>query len=67
LAILPGALRAWREEESRRLKRVAADQALSLQMLKEMLGKRVVAMEQRRTILDPVLVTAEGERCACRC
>jgi hypothetical protein len=24
-------------------------------------------MEQRRTILDPVLVTAEHNRCACRC
>ena len=34
------------EEESRRLKRVVADQALNLQVLKDVLGKNWATMEQ---------------------
>ncbi len=55
------------EEEHRALKRVVADQALIIQVLKDVAGKGVVTPEQRRTVVAHVCTTVEvSERAACR-
>ena len=55
------------EEESRQLKRLVADQALNLQVVKDLLGKKVVTPEQRRTVVEHAMQSAGlSERQACR-
>lgn len=61
------------EEENRRLKKLVADQALNLQVLKEAVGKRLVTAAERRTAVTTAREAAQArgtrlsERQACRC
>lgn len=55
------------EEENRQLKRLVADQALNLQVVKDLLGKKVVTAEHRRTAVTMAMEAAAiPERRACR-
>jgi hypothetical protein len=55
------------EEENRQLKRIVADQALKLQVVKGSAGKAVVTPEHRRTAGTLAMTTATiSERRACR-
>ncbi|MEP6765924.1 MAG: IS3 family transposase [Gemmatimonadaceae bacterium] len=55
------------EEEDRQLKRLVADQALNLQVVKELLGKKVVTPAQRRVAVTSAMQAATlSERQACR-
>src|SRR5215217_2852825 len=46
------------EEENRQLKRLIADQALNLQVVKDLLRKKVVTPEQLRTAVTLAMTTA---------
>ena len=55
------------EEENRRLKRIVADQALNLQILKDLLGNRIVTARERRQVVGQVqAVRGVSERRAIR-
>ena len=50
------------EEKNRRLKRLVAQQALSVQVLKDVLGKNVVMTAQRRAVVAEYRSASRSER-----
>ena len=54
------------EDENRRLKRVVADQALNLQVLKDLLGKHEDASDRRAAVRQAMSAAELSERQACR-
>jgi putative transposase len=54
------------EDENRQLKRLVADQALNLQVVKDLLGKKVGSSQRRAVVAWARTAYQVGERRACR-